>query len=90
MVDLYYRIEYSIYFRICLLENDYNEMIVSCRLGQCKDIHIRLKRIELLDGIGKSGNIMIKNCKTCRWAGCKHYGKNMGSCENYIPSLEEE
>ena len=33
---------------------------------------------------------MIKNCKTCRGAGFKNYGKNMVSCERYIPSLEEE
>lgn len=33
---------------------------------------------------------MIKNCKTCRWAGCRNYGKELSACENYIISLEEQ
>lgn len=31
---------------------------------------------------------MDKSCKTCRWAACREYGKDMGICEKYIPSLE--
>ena len=32
----------------------------------------------------------MKNCKTCRWVGCRNYGKDSSSCEKYIMSLEEE
>lgn len=32
----------------------------------------------------------VKSCRTCRWAGCRHYGKNADACSNYIMSLEEE
>ena len=35
------------------------------------------------------GDVM-KNCLTCRWVGCKNYGRNLSSCEKYIISLEEE
>lgn len=31
---------------------------------------------------------MDKSCKTCRRAACREYGKDMGICEKYIPSLE--
>jgi predicted metal-binding protein len=34
--------------------------------------------------------LIIKSCKTCRWAGCRNYGKERNACENYIISLEEE
>ena len=32
----------------------------------------------------------MKNCKTCRWVGCRNYGKEMCSCNMYIMSIEEE
>ena len=32
----------------------------------------------------------MKDCTTCRWVGCRNYGKEMGACYNYIMSLEEE
>lgn len=32
----------------------------------------------------------MKNCETCRWSGCKNYGKKANSCSKYIMSLEEE
>lgn len=33
---------------------------------------------------------MMKSCATCRWAGCRNYGKDLEPCINYITSLEEE
>ncbi len=34
---------------------------------------------------------MAKDCTTCRWVACKYYGReNLGYCEKYIMSLEEE
>lgn len=33
---------------------------------------------------------MMKSCATCRWAGCRNYGKDLDPCMNYITSLEEE
>lgn len=32
----------------------------------------------------------MKSCMTCRWVGCRNYGRNLDSCEKYIMSLEEE
>ena len=32
----------------------------------------------------------IKYCATCRWCGCRNYGKELSACENYIISLEEQ
>lgn len=32
----------------------------------------------------------MKSCETCRWVGCRNYGKKLSSCEKYIMSLEEE
>lgn len=32
----------------------------------------------------------MQNCKTCRWVGCRNYGKEKGSCNMYIMSIEEE
>lgn len=32
----------------------------------------------------------MQNCKTCRWVGCKNYGKEMSACNMYIMSIEEE
>ena len=32
----------------------------------------------------------MKSCATCRWAGCRNYGKDLEPCINYITSLEEE
>lgn len=31
----------------------------------------------------------MKSCKTCRWCGCREYGKGFGYCEKYIPDLNE-
>ena len=37
------------------------------------------------------GNVIVKDCTTCRWAGCRSYGKENGlGCEKYIMSLEEK
>lgn len=33
---------------------------------------------------------MMKSCATCRWVGCRNYGKVLDPCMNYITSLEEE
>lgn len=32
----------------------------------------------------------MKNCETCRWVGCRNYGKKLGACNMYIMSIEEE
>lgn len=32
----------------------------------------------------------MKDCKTCRWVGCRNYGKDSGACYMYIMSIEEE
>lgn len=32
----------------------------------------------------------MKNCKTCRWVGCRNYGKEICACNMYIMSIEEE
>lgn len=34
---------------------------------------------------------MVKDCTTCRWVGCRSYGReNAMGCDKYIMSLEEE
>jgi predicted metal-binding protein len=33
---------------------------------------------------------LVKSCKTCRWVGCRNYGRELNACVNYIMSLEEE
>ena len=32
----------------------------------------------------------MKSCETCRWVGCRNYGKDLDLCNKYIKSLEEE
>ena len=32
----------------------------------------------------------MKSCETCRWVGCRNYGKEFGICNMYIMSIEEE
>lgn len=32
---------------------------------------------------------MEKTCKECRWTACRNYGKDIGICFNYLPSLEQ-
>ena len=30
------------------------------------------------------------SCETCRWTGCKNYGRKLSACHYYIMSAEEE
>jgi len=32
----------------------------------------------------------MKDCTTCRWVGCRNYGKEMSACDMYIMSIEEK
>lgn len=32
----------------------------------------------------------MKNCTTCRWVGCRNYGREKCACDMYIKSIEEE
>ena len=35
--------------------------------------------------------MVVKGCTTCRWVGCRSYGReNSICCDKYIMSLEEE
>lgn len=35
--------------------------------------------------------MVVKGCTTCRWVGCRSYGRENGiCCDKYIMSLEEE
>lgn len=31
-----------------------------------------------------------KTCATCRWCGCRNYGREVPACDKYIMSLEEK
>jgi len=33
---------------------------------------------------------MIESCMTCRWVGCRDYGKALGSCFKYIPEIRTD